>query len=45
MKTALALCIKGNKRGLRDAALKKAVDEYKERLAGGGKTRAEAYEE
>ena len=45
MKVAVALCIKGNKRGLRDAALKKAVDEYQERLAGAGKTRAEALDE
>ena len=40
-----ALTVKGNKKGLRDEALKKAVDEYRERLIGNGKTRAEAHDE
>ena len=39
------LTAKGNKQGLRDEALKKAVDEYRERLAGDGKTFAEQQDE
>ena len=40
-----ALAVKSNKKGLKDEALKKAVDEYRERLDGNGKTRAEAHDE
>ena len=45
MKVIEALTIKSNKKGLRDEALKKAVDEYRERLDGNGKTRAENLED
>ena len=45
MKVAHALIVKGNKKGLRDHALKVAFEEYQQRLAGGGKTNAEAFEE
>ena len=40
-----AIAVKGNKKGLRDDALKKAIDEYKERLDGNGRTRAESHED
>ena len=38
---ATTLLLKGNKMGLRDEALKKGLDEYRERLKSGGQTKEE----
>ena len=40
-KMVTTLLIKGNKQGLRDEALKKGLDEYRERLESGGQTKVE----
>ena len=39
---ATTLLLKGNKMGLRDEALKKGLDEYRERLESGGQTKVES---
>ena len=36
------LLIKGNKQGLQDKALKRGLDEYRQRLESGGKTKEES---
>ena len=40
-KMVTTLLVKGNKQGLRDEALKKGLDEYRERLESGGQTKVE----
>ena len=41
-KMVTTLLVKGNKMGLRDEALKKGLDEYRERLESGGQTKVES---
>ena len=41
-KMVTTLLVKGNKQGLRDEALKKGLDEYRERLESGGQTKVES---
>ena len=41
-KMVTTLLVKGNKMGLRDEALKKGLDEYRQRLESGGQTKVES---
>ena len=42
LKMVTTLAVNGNKKGLRDKPLKMGIDEYRQRLESGGKTKEES---